>query len=136
MGDTRQNSFQLNWGSTLNANPFNPNQAVNLSGVTTGTMSGTNTIYSNVQTVPQQHLFGFEVTWTGTPTGTISVLGSESGNNFYALTFSPSLSQPAGSAGGFLINLSLYPFKYYAIQYTNVSGSGVLTVVAAQKDLG
>lgn len=135
MGQTRQNSFQLNWSSTANI-PVNPAQSVNLSGVTTGTMSGTNTIYSNVQTVPQQHNIGLEITWTGTPTGVIQVMVSESGNNFYALTFSPSLAQPSGSAGGFVIDLNQLPFKYYMVQYANASGSGTLTTWAGQKDLG
>lgn len=136
MGDTRQNSFQLNWSSTLNANPFNPAQSVNLSGVNTGTMSGLNTIFSNVQTVTQQHNIGLEVTWTGTPAGVISVLVSESGNHFYDLTFSPALDQPAGAGGGYVIDLTQLAFKYYVVRYSNASGNGVLTVVVGQKDLG
>lgn len=99
-------------------------------------MSGTNTIYSNVQTVTQQHNIGLEVTWTGTPTGTISVLASESGNNFYPLTFNPPLIQPAGAAGGYLIDITQLAFRYYAVQYVNASGSGNLTIWVAQKDLG
>lgn len=136
MGVTKQNSFQLNWGSSLNANPFNPAQVVNLSGVNTGAMASTNTIYSNVQAVPYQHNIGLEITWTGTPTGTISILASESGNNFYPLSFSPAITQPAGSAGGYLIDLTQLAFRYYAVKYVNASGSGTLTVWAGQKDLG
>ena len=136
MGDTRQNSFQLNWSATLNANPFNPAQSVNLSGTNTGTMTGTSTIFSNVQTITQQHNIGLEVTYSGTPTGTISVLVSESGNNFYPLTFSPALTQPAGSASGFVIELNQLPFRYYAVKYVNSAGTGVLTIWVGQKDLG
>ena len=136
MGQVRQNDFVLNWSSALNSNPYNPNQKVNLSGVTSGVMSGTNTIYSNVQSLPQQHNVGLEVTWTGTPTGTISIIVSSSGNQFYALTFDPALAQPAGSAGGYAISLNQLPFLYYAVQYTNSSGSGNLTVTVCQKDLG
>jgi hypothetical protein len=133
LGQTRQNSFQLNWGTTLNS-PVVP--GLPLSGTLIGTMASTNTIYSNVQIIPQYHNIGLEVTWTGTPTGTISVLGSISGNNFYALTFSPALTQPAGSAGGYLIDLNQVPFTYLAVQYTNSSGSGSLTVWFGQRDLG
>lgn len=136
MGDTRQNSFQLNWSAALNANPFRPSQTINLSGVVTGAMASTNTIYSNVQAIPQQHNVGLEVTWTGTPTGVISIFASESGNNFYPLTFNPVLAQPAGSAGGYLIDLNQVPFRYIAVQYVNASGTGVLTVWIGQKDLG
>lgn len=136
MGVTRQNSFELNWGVALNANPYNPNQAVNLTGVVAGAMASTNTIYSNVQAIPQQHNVGVELTWTGTPTGTISVLVSESGNNFYPLTFNPALAQPAGSASGYVISLNQVPFKYFALKYVNASGSGTLTSWVGQKDLG
>ena len=78
---------------------------------------------------------GIEVTWTGTPTGTISVLCSDSGINFYALTFNPALMQPSGGAGGYLINLNQLPFKYILLQYVNSSGTGVLTSYCQNKDL-
>lgn len=136
MGQTRQNEFELNWSATQNSNPFNPNPAVNLSGVTTGAMASTNTIYSNVQTVPQMHNIGLEITWTGTPTGTISILVSNSGNNFYALTFNPTLAQPSGSGGGYVIDLNQLPFLYYMIRYVNASGTGSLFAYICQKDLG
>lgn len=78
---------------------------------------------------------GLEVTWTGTPTGTFSVQVSNSGINFYALTFNPALAQPAGSAGGYAVNLNQLPFKYMMLKYVNASGTGVLTVYGQQKDL-
>jgi hypothetical protein len=78
---------------------------------------------------------GLEVTWTGTPTGTLSVMVSCSGINFYALTFNPVLTQPSGSAGGYAINLNQLPFKWLMLQYVNSSGSGVLTVYGQNKDL-
>lgn len=78
---------------------------------------------------------GLEVTWTGTPTGTFQVMVSNSGINFYALTFNPGLAQPSGSASGYAVNLNQLPFKYVMLQYTNASGSGSLTVYGQQKDL-
>ncbi len=78
---------------------------------------------------------GLEVNWTGTPTGTLSVMASNSGANFYALTFTPALAQPTGSSGGYVIDLSGYPFKYLMLQYTNASGSGNLTIYGQNKDL-
>lgn len=78
---------------------------------------------------------GLEVTWTGTPTGTIQIMGSNSGINFYALTFNPALTQPAGSGGGYLIDLNQFPFKFLMVQYTNSSGSGVITTYYQGKDL-
>ncbi len=98
-------------------------------------MASTNTIYSQIVDISKMDNQGLEVTYTGTPTGTISVMVSNSGINFYALTFNPVLTQPAGGAGGYAINLNQLPFKYMMIQYVNASGAGTLTVYGQQKDL-
>jgi hypothetical protein len=132
MGVKKRNSFQFNWSSTSPI-PFSPNTP--LSGTTLGTMSGTNTIYSNIQDISNTDNQGLEVTWTGNPTGTISVMVSESGQNFYSLTFDPPLSQPGGTAGGYAINLNQVPWRYLMIQYANTSGSGTLNVWIGSKDL-
>lgn len=132
MGNKNHTTFEFNWQSTTPV-PFKPNRA--LSGVTAGVMASTNTIYSNIIDVTIKDNHGLEVTWTGTPTGTLSVMGSASGINFYALTFDPVLAQPAGSASGYLINLNQFPWKYIFIQYVNASGSGLLTVYDCVKDL-
>jgi len=78
---------------------------------------------------------GLEVTWTGTPTGTFQVMVSNSAINFYSLTFIPALGQPVGSAGGYVIDLNQIPFKYMMLQYTNISGTGTITVYGQNKDL-
>lgn len=98
-------------------------------------MASTNTVYSNIQDLSNFDNEGVEVTWTGTPTGTITFYGSESGINFYPITFSPSLNQPGGSAGGYLVSLNQYPWRYLYISYTNSSGTGSLTVWIGSKDL-
>jgi hypothetical protein len=107
-----------------------------------GVMTGTATITSSGQYVANLDNIGLEITWTGTPTGTISVLGSISNAIpgidaviYYALTFNPALSQPAGSGGGYLINLNQFPWHYLKVQYVNASGTGVLDVVLFGKDL-
>lgn len=139
MGVKKRNSFQFNWTSTLNSGAtnssgkFDPN--VPLSGITNGAMSGTNTIYSNVQDLGNHDNSGLVITYTGTPTGVISVLASEFGDIFYALTFDPVLTQPSGSPGGYLINLNQFPWRYVVVQYANATGSGILTVSIGQKDL-
>lgn len=132
MSQKYENLFQLNWSSTPNV-PFNRNTP--LSSALTGTMSGTNVIYSNVQTINTSDNQGLEVTWTGNPTGVIEVDVSNSGLNFYPLTFSPALQQPSGSAGGYVINLNQVPFRYVMIKYTNTSGTGVLSMYIQSKDL-
>lgn len=125
----------FNWQTTSPITGFlpapGPNQSVAgnspMSGVISGTMSGTNTIYTNILGIRQMDNQGIELTWTGTPTGTISIMVSNSGINFYALTYNPVLAQPSGSAGGYVIANIGIPFQYVFIQYVNTSGSGTIT---------
>lgn len=105
------------------------------SGTISGAMASTNAIYSQITDLSKMDNVGLEVTWVGTPTGTFEVYGSNSGISFYPLTFSPALGQPAGSAGGYLVDLNQYPFKYLMLKYTNASGSGTLTVYGQNRDL-
>lgn len=128
------------WQSTNPQTGFLPTHAdsgsiVPIPPVPNGVMSGTNTIWSNIISISKFDNQGLEVTWTGTPTGTFQVLVSNSGINFYALTYNPALAQPSGSAGGYVINNNQLPFKFIQLQYTNTSGSGILTVYSQQKDL-
>jgi hypothetical protein len=127
----------LNWQSTNPITSFLPNPHTygsQPSGVVSGTMSGTNTIYSNILDISRMKGIGLEVTWSGTPTGTYSILVSNSGISFYSLTFNPTLGQPSGSAGGEAIQLSPIDFKYLLVEYTNSSGSGTLTTYLQLKD--
>jgi hypothetical protein len=129
---------QFNWQSanpvtTFLPTPYQTGSAP--SGVLGGTMSGTNTIYSQIIDVSKMDNVGLEVAWTGAPTGTFQVLTSCSGINFNAITFNPPLAQPSGSAGGYSVDLNQLPFKYILLKYTNSSGSGVLTVYGQNKDL-
>jgi hypothetical protein len=132
----------LNWQTTSPVTGFLPapgpgqdwaGNSRPLSGVVNGVMSGTNTIYTNILGIRQTDNQGLEVTWTGNPTGTIQVMVSNSGINFYALTFSPALAQPAGSAGGYVISMTALPFQYMFVQYTNTSGSGTISVYSQCK---
>ncbi len=126
----------FNWQTTSPVTGFlpapGPNQSVAgnspLSGTLAGVMTGTTTIFSNILGLQQTDNQGIELTWTGTPTGTIQIMVSNSGINFYALTYQPALSQPAGAPGGYVVANIGIPFRYCFIQYTNVSGSG--TIVA------
>lgn len=138
MSGKNQYPVTFNWQASNPATGFLPthNQSGSTpSGVVNGAMASTNTIYSQIIDISKMDNQGLEVTWTGTPTGTISIMVSNSGINFYALTFNPVLSQPSGSASGYVINLNQLPFKYMSIQYVNASGTGTLTVYAQNKDL-
>lgn len=125
-------SFLMNWTSTTPI-PFNVNTP--LSGTTAGAMASTNTVYSNIQDITNIDNVGLELTWTGTPTGTIQVMVSSSGLVFYPLSFSPAIGQPTGSAGGYVISLNQVPWRYFFVEYTNSSGSGSLTTYVTQKDV-
>lgn len=112
--------------------------------ITNGVMTGTNVILSsnappvgvgkefNLQNLDN---IGLQVEWTGTPTGILEVQCSINNALFRSLTFNPALTQPTGSAGGFLINLNQLPWPYLLFKYTNSSGSGVLNVWLSAKDL-
>lgn len=139
MSGKNQVPIQLSWQSTNPVNGFLPLNN-NTSGIgsvpsqiKSGTMTGTNTIYSQILDVSRMDNNGLEISWTGTPTGVISYQASISGSFFFSITLTT--SQPAGSASGFGVNLNQYPYKYLLIQYTNVSGSGVLSSWIQEKDL-
>lgn len=140
MSGKNQYPVTFNWSSTSPITGFLPIQAALANGSTPsgtvgGVMSSTNTIYSQIICTQNMDNGGLEVTWTGTPTGTFSVVVSNSGLTFYALTFNPTLAQPAGSGGGYAVDLNQLPFRYLMLQYVNASGSGLLTVYGQFKDL-
>lgn len=138
MSGKKQNPNTFNWQSANPATGFIPTHSPggsSPSGTVAGTMASTNVIYTNIVSIAQIDNVGLEVTWTGTPTGTFEVFVSNSGINFYALTFDPVLGQPAGSASGYAVNLNQLPFTYIYLKYTNASGSGTITVYAQSKDL-
>ena len=101
-------------------------------------MSGTNTIYSQILDISRMDNIGIELNWTGTPTGTLSFLVSNSAVNWPSIpttAFTPAFTQPSGSAAFEGANLSLIGFKYILLTYVNASGSGVLTAYWQVKDL-
>lgn len=138
MSGKNQFPVVFNWQSSNPQTGFlpNPNQSGSIaSGVVNGVMTTTATIYSQIIDISKMDNQGLEVTWTGTPTGVFSVLVSNSGVNWPALTFDPVLAQPDGSASGYAVNLNQLPFKYMMLKYVNASGTGVLTVYGQNKDL-
>lgn len=141
MSGKNQAPVVINWQSTNPITgflPLNNNTAGKgslPSGASAGVMSGTATIYTNIVDVSRMDNLGAAIQWTGTPTGTLQVMGSNDGAFFFALTFSPALTQPAGSGGGYGIDLNQFPWKYILFEYTNTSGSGSITTTLQVKDL-
>lgn len=138
MGHKNQWNGQLNWQSTnpgLTLFPqYKEAPSTPLSGAADGVMTGTDTIYSQIINVKLMDISGFDVDWTGNPTGVLTVMVSANGNSFHALTFDPALTQPSGTDDGYYMNISSMGFKYICIQYTNSSGDGVLNVGLEMKD--
>lgn len=88
-----------------------------------------------------QDNIGLEISWSGSPSGVITIEGSNSHNppedsgTFYPLTFDPELAQPDGASGGYLVSLNQFPFSYYRVSYEALSGTGNLTVYATSKEI-
>jgi hypothetical protein len=122
MGNTRFNQFVQFNSATLPA-------------VAATAISGTNTYTSAITDLNQMHNVGLDVRFTGTPTGTLSVMCSNDGVTFTALTFNPAITQPTGAALNLLINLNQVPFRYVQLQYVNSTGSGTIISYLTSKDL-
>lgn len=102
-------------------------------------------VSSNLVNVQYLDSIGLEISWTaaGSPSGTILIQGSNSykpnSGAFYSLTFSPALTQPDGSTapGGYLVNLSQFPYAYLRVFYDYTSGGSgdFLSVWLTAKEL-
>lgn len=144
MSGKNQAPIPLNWQSIDPRTGFLPPNAKTIdkgsvpSGVLTGAMASTNTIYSQIVDISRMDVLAVELNWTGTPAGTFSFLVSNSAINWPSIpitAFTPAFVQPSGSAAFEGVNLSLLGFKYFLLQYTNASGSGSLTAYGQVKDL-
>jgi hypothetical protein len=79
-----------------------------------------------------------QAVWTGTLTGTISVEGSDSSTDgvngsWTPLTVTLHGTQPAGSAGNFMIDPLTFAAAWIRIRWTFVSGAGNITVYLCGK---
>ena len=99
------------------------------------TISGTATYTSPSTSVANIDNLGVVVSYSGTPTGVLSVQGSNDNSVFISLTFAPVITQPSGAALNFGINLNQFPWPYIQFSYTNATGSGTLSISITGKDL-
>jgi hypothetical protein len=100
-----------------------------------GAMTGTSTITGEAYDVGSLEGFAFQPVWTGTPTGTFTILASLDGVNFDSI--GASIPQnPAGSAGNTYIPIYASCAKYLKLSYTNASGTGTLTCTVFGKTRG
>lgn len=97
--------------------------------------SSTNTYTSNTFNASNLDNIGLQVAFTGTMTGTFQVLCSIDNENFEPLSFTPALTQPSGSDLSYLVSLNQLPYPYLQVTYTNISGTGTVSVFLSGKDL-
>lgn len=95
-------------------------------------MSGTAVLTSAAIDSSNFESMSLQPVWTGTPTGTFIVLVSLDNINYADLGASIP-TQPAGSAGSIFIPVYGSCAKWIKLQYTNASGSGVLSCKGFQK---
>lgn len=98
-------------------------------------VTGTNTYTSLPVNIKNLDNVGIQLIWTGTPTGTFSVLHSPDGVVYDPITLNPAITQPAGSSGHWSVVLQQDPFNWVQIQYVNASGSGTVDMIVCAKDL-
>lgn len=95
-------------------------------------VSSTNTYTSSVQDVSQLDKGTLLISWTGTPTGTLSIQLSVDGVTFKTITpvadDGSSSINPAGSASSSQVGLNSLRHSSLMVSYTNASGSGNMTV--------
>lgn len=124
--------------------------------IVAGVMTGTNVIGPVVLDIDEADILTFDISYTGTPTGTFkfevsnSVLPNRtnlSGTPVRAGSWKdltsrlvPALTNPAGAAGnqfvGFPLGDVAMGATYLRVSYTNASGVGVLDVYMTGKALG
>ena len=99
--------------------------------VTDGDMS-TASFYSLASNAGSLLYPSYQVSWTGTPTGVITVEVSNNYDrirdtgNWDTLTLETAISQPAGGASNVLIDLTWLPFQFVRLKYTRTAGSGTM----------
>jgi len=112
-----------------------------VSGDTNGVaVSGTTTYYSDITDVSSVLNPSYHLEWTGTPTGTFTVWGSNkenpvaaNDNDWFNPTLAVAINQPAGSASKDFVDLTSWPFRKVRLKYVNASGSGTISAFVAGK---
>lgn len=99
-------------------------------------------LVSTITSAQYQDNIGIQIKWTSSDAvGTITVEASINYDphlgtgDFVALTFDPALAQPSSDNGSYLINLNQLPYVYYRVSYARSSGTGVLDVWFASKEV-
>jgi hypothetical protein len=80
---------------------------------------------------------GIQCAWTGTPTGIVTVQVSLDYDNlgWQTMIFSPTPSQPSGSAGNNWFEINQSPAAWVRVIYTRTSGTGLFSAKIALKSV-
>lgn len=98
-------------------------------------VGGTATYLSEPINIKNLDDIGLQLKWTGTVTGTFTVMHSPDGDDYDTILLSPIITQPSGSAGTWSVVLQLEPYQWVKVQYVNASGTGTVDVIVTAKDL-
>jgi hypothetical protein len=103
-------------------------------------VSGALTFYSDMTDVSSILNPSYHLVWTGTPTGTFTVWGSNkedpnpaNDNDWFNPTLAVAIVQPAGSASKDFVDLSGWPFRKVRLKYVNSASTGVINAFVAGK---
>lgn len=120
---------------------------------TTGqAMTGTAVLTSLPTEITRKDNVAYELSWSGTPTGTFVVQGSVSYNpgtpqsggavsagvwtTLVVTDQNGNAPVASGAAGQILMNLNELSFPWVRVQYANTSGSGTLSGYVSGKSIG
>jgi hypothetical protein len=103
-------------------------------------VTNTGTTYSDITDVSSILNPSYHLEWSGTPTGTFTVWGSNkenpiaaNDNDWFNPPLAVAISQPAGSASKDFVDLSGWPFRKMRLKYVASAGAGVINAFVAGK---
>lgn len=103
-------------------------------------VSGTTVYYSDLTDVSGILNPSYHLEWSGTPTGTFTIWGSNKENpiltsdaDWFNPTLAVAIVQPAGSASKDFVDLTSWPFRKVRVKYVNASGTGTINAYVAGK---
>jgi hypothetical protein len=109
--------------------------------ITSQSMTGTNTILSQITNIKNFDDVYYEMQFTGTPTGVFTVQVSSSYDPitnpnaiFIPLPLSP-VPVASGTSGQIAIDINLEGSQWIQLTYTNTSGTGILNAYISGKSL-
>jgi len=96
--------------------------------------SMTSTVTGPTLDIQYEDSIGFQIVWTGTPSGTFDAQGSFDGITWASITLSNVITA-SGSAGNGLIDMFGLSFPKLRLVYNPTGSTGTLNVIAGGKNL-